>query len=63
MAQAMLDQMEFTLLQSQNRTEQEQKQLDEEAQDLEALLKTFKSKTKISKIKIPLRIITSFQKK
>ena len=39
MAQAMLDQMEFTLLQSQNRTEQEQ--LDQETKDLETLLKTF----------------------
>ena len=41
MAQAMLDQMEFTLLQSQNRTEQEQEQLDQETKDLETLLKTF----------------------
>ena len=39
MAQAMLDQMDFTLLQSQNRTEQEQ--LDQEIKDLETLLKTF----------------------
>ena len=39
MAQAMLDQMEFTLPQSQNRTEQEQ--LDQETKDLETLLKTF----------------------
>ena len=42
MAQAMLDQMEFTLLQSQNRTEQEQEQLDQETKDLETLLKTFR---------------------
>ena len=41
MAQAMLDQMEFTLLQSQNRTEQDQEQLDQETKDLETLLKTF----------------------
>ena len=41
MAQAMLDQMEFTLLQSQNRTEQEQEELDQETKDLETLLKTF----------------------
>ena len=41
MAQALLDQMEFTLLQSQNRTEQEQEQLDQETKDLETLLKTF----------------------
>ena len=41
MAQAMLDQMEFTLLQSQNRTEQEQEQLNQETKDLETLLKTF----------------------
>ena len=41
MAQAMLDQMEFTLLQSQNRTEQEQELLDQETKDLETLLKTF----------------------
>ena len=41
MAQAMLDQMEFTLLQSQNRTEQEQEQLDQETKDLETLLKSF----------------------
>ena len=41
MVQAMLDQMEFTLLQSQNRTEQEQEQLDQETKDLETLLKTF----------------------
>ena len=41
MAQAMLDQMEFMLLQSQNRTEQEQEQLDQETKDLETLLKTF----------------------
>ena len=41
MAQAMLDQMEFTLLQSQNRMEQEQEQLDQETKDLETLLKTF----------------------
>ena len=39
MAQTMLDQMEFSLLQSQNRTEQEQ--LDQETKDLETLLKTF----------------------
>ena len=39
MAQAMLDQMEFSLLQSQNRTKQEQ--LDQETKDLETLLKTF----------------------
>ena len=37
----MLDQMEFTLLQSQNRTEQEQEQLDQETKDLGTLLKTF----------------------
>ena len=41
MAQAMLDQMEFTLLQSQNRTEQEQEQLDQETKDLETFLETF----------------------
>ena len=41
MAQAMLDQMEFMLLQSQNRTKQEQDQLDQETKDLETLLKTF----------------------
>ena len=41
MAQAMLDQMEFTLLQSQNRTKQEQEQLEKETKDLETLLKTF----------------------
>ena len=45
MAQAMLDQMEFTLLQSQNRTEQEQEQLDQETKDLETLLKTFTEET------------------
>ena len=38
---AMLYQMEFTLLQSQNRTEQEQEELDQETKDLETLLKTF----------------------
>ena len=41
MAQAMLHKMEFTLLQSQNRTEQKQEQLDQETKDLETLLKTF----------------------
>ena len=46
MAQAMLDQMEFTLLQSQNRTEQEQEQLDQETKDLETLLKTFTEENK-----------------
>ena len=39
MVQAMLDQMEFTLLQSQNRKEQEQEQLDQETKDLETILK------------------------
>ena len=43
MAQAMLDQIEFLLLQSQNRTEQEQ--LDQETKDLETLLKTFTEET------------------
>ena len=37
----MVDQMEFTLLQSQNRTEQEQEQLHQETKDLETLLKNF----------------------
>ena len=41
MAHTILDQMEFTLLQRQNRTEQEQEQLDQETKDLETLLKTF----------------------
>ena len=39
----MLDQMEFSLLQSQNRTEQGQ--LDQETKDLETLLKTFTEET------------------
>ena len=39
MAQAMIDQMDFSILQSQNRTEQEQS--DQETKDLETLLKTF----------------------
>ena len=43
MAQAMLDQIEFSLLQSQSRTEQEQ--LDQETKDLETLLKTFTEET------------------
>ena len=46
MAQAMLDQMEFTLLQSQNRTKHEQDQLDQETKDLETLLKTFTEENK-----------------
>ena len=43
MAQAMLDQIEFSLLQSQSRTEQEQ--LDQETKDLETLLRTFTEET------------------
>ena len=39
----MLDQMEFSLLQSQNRTEQGQ--LDQQTKDLETLLKTFTEET------------------
>ena len=46
MAQAMLDQMESMLLQSQNRTEQEQEQLDQGTKDLETLLKTFTEENK-----------------
>ena len=43
MAQVMLDLMGFSLLQSQNKTEQEQ--LDQETKDLETLLKAFTEET------------------
>ena len=46
MAQAMLGQTEFTLLQSQNRTEQKQELLDQKTKDLETLLKTFTEENK-----------------
>ena len=43
MVQAMLDQMEFSMLQSQSRIEQEL--LEQESKDLETLLKTFTEET------------------
>ena len=54
MAQATLDFNEFSLMQSQNVTEQEQK-------DMETLLITFTEGQKVSKTKISLRTITTCQ--